>query len=453
LGFLFLPLITANGLISYYFDIILIFIIVWTGESFIEYGLVRDGLPDLLYIYIILIMWIKLVLSKILKNEKMYFHTPGFEIFSIFIIICIISATINGVELLRVALFLRYYLLSYIFFIIILNMSISNNAINKINKLLIYIFVAQIIVGTLKWYFTAGVPGQFGQESFTGTYATHGGSSHVLIPLIAIGFILPMYFESKKKKYVFMILGFIWYSIIGAKRAMFLVLPIFIMFCFYNMRAKFQFNLSRVILLTVLIATSLYLIVILNYTLNPEEKIYGSFELGYVLRYSSKYLTAGGVINHSDPRYYTFGRFASTIRMIKHLINGKFQTLLIGYGPGIALKSGIVKNTHRSFFLSLGIESGITGFIWMVAQVGLLGSGLFIFFIFHLYKLTKKAYQSVNTSYWNVFLAGVLGCFFVLLFDYLGYSEEFTRGEYLLFLFYYFVGISLRRKQGIEVST
>ena len=446
LGFLFLilSLVTIIGLKSYCFDMLLIFIITWTGESFVDYGLTPDHFPDLLFIYLIFLMSIKLLMSESKESAKAGFYLPGFTIFSMLIATCIVSAIINGTDFIRVALFVRYFLLPYLFFIIVYNLDLNDNEIKSINKFLIFLLITQVLVGTLKWIILPGIPGQFGQESFTGTYATHGGSSHVLIPLIAIGFIVPMYFNRNKKIYLLMFMSFIWYALIGAKRAAFFVLPVFIVPIFYFMKAKFRFRFSRMILTITLIATSLYLIVILNYTFNPEGTIGGSFNLKYVLNYTKNYITGEGA---QLGEHYTFGRYASTKRVIKHIINSKLKNLLFGFGPGVALKSGIVSSTHRSFFLSIGIEDGITGFIWMISQAGMLGAGLFIYFLLHLLRLTKRDYVRLSEPYWNILVIGTLGVFLVFLFDFLFYSEAFIRGEYLLFLFFYLTAISLRREK------
>ncbi len=92
-----------------------------------------------------------------------------------------------------------------------------------------------------------------------------------------------------------------------------------------------------------------------------------------------------------------------------------------------------------------GIEDGITGAIWMMAQVGLLGvASFFMFLIVILRHLTKILSESTN-QYQITLLITTIITLFVFLFDFLIYSEIFIRTENLLILFYYLLGISLKR--------
>lgn len=461
-GIVLLAVLTVICLRSYYLAFVFVFLISWTAESFIGYGVIPDHFPDLLCIYVILIMLYKLLFSMGRRPENAHFRAPVLAILSLFLVTCVVSAIINGTGLLRMLLFARYFLLFYLFFVIVINADLDDNTVRMINAFIIFLFLIQVPVGTLKWILHVGRgynPAEFGSEGFTGTYAVHGGSLAVLIPLIAIGFIVPMYFNRSRLIYLCLFMSFIWFTLIGSKRATFFVLPVFLIFIFYFMRDKFEFRIKKLLVSLAIAVLSLLLIATLNYTLNPEKKIGGSIDLGHIFKYAVNYTTGSGFLgptkrmgNVEEYGFYTFGRISSTRNIIERLLRSKPATMLFGYGPGSGLKSGLVSNTHRSFFLKLRIESGVTGFIWVVSQVGVLGAALFLYLLFRLFILTKRSHERIADPYWNIFIIGTLGTFFIFFFDFLCYSEAFIRGEHLLFLFYYLTAISIR-KGAIPISS
>ena len=430
-------IITIIGFKSLYFNLVLVFILAWTGESLIGYGLVPDHIPNLLFIYIILIMLTNVLMTGSKRNNK--FYVPGFLVILAFLSICLLSAIINNVDYLRTIFFIRYFILFYIFFLCVLNSDFKEKEIKKINKFLIFLLIIQIPVATIKWLIFPRY-GEFGQESFTGTYATHGGGLHVLIPLIAIGFIIPLYINKKRKIFILLFLAFIWFSLIGAKRATLFVLPLFILCVMYMMKYKFKFRFTRIALIMILVVVTTILVVRLNPTLNPQAKIGGSFDLKYLINYTTSYTTGQGYV---EGEWYATGRYAATITMIKYLTNSKLENFLFGYGPGIALKSGIIEDTYRSTFLSFGIEDGITGFVWLSAQIGVLGTLLFLFFLFYLFKKVLYVYKKQKDPYWRILSIGTLGVFLVFFFDFLFYSDAFLRAASLLTIFYYLVAVAL----------
>jgi len=433
-------IITVIGLKSSYFNLIIIFILAWTGESLIGYGLVPDHIPNLLFIYIIMIMFVKALMPG--SKGKYNFYTPGLAIILLFISICFLSAIINSIDYLRTIFFMRHFILFYMFFLCILNSDLKEREIKRLNKFLIFLLVIQIPVATIKWLIIPH-PGEFGQESFTGSYAVHGGVLHVLIPLIAIGFIIPMYINKKRKIFILLFSGFIWFSLIGAKRALFFVLPLFILCILYLISHKFQFKfkISKIVTIMVLMATVIYVGIRLSHTLNPEGRVGGSFSLKYVINYFINYTTGRDFLMDGDQ--YATGRYAATTTMVKYLTDSKIENFLLGYGPGIALKSGLIEDNYRSTFLSFGIEDGITGFVWLSAQIGIIGTISLLYLLFYLFKKVLDVYKRQNTVYWKIFLVGTLGAFIVFFFDILHYSDDFLRQEALLSIFYYFVAVSL----------
>ena len=441
-GLPWLLLVTVIVLKSTYFNIITLFIITWFGESFVGYGLVPDGMPDILMIYVIFLMCTKILIKE--HQTINYYNTlPGMYIFLFFLAISIVSAIINQTHIINYLLFNRSFLFPFLFFMALFYTSLTANDIQKINKFIIYLFLLQVIVSTFKWVITPMTVGEFSQESIaSGTFESSGGTFATLIPLITFGYIITSYFITKKKKYLFALLAFIWFGILGSKRALVFIIPVFIVIILYYIKSKMKLSLDKTIPVLIIVLLLIISIVFINHTLNPEQKIGGSIDIKYIYNYARYYTTVGSII---DNQYFTQGRVASTVKMINNLFSAQTKHILFGYGPGTAIDSQFTQSTHREFFLMQGIEDGITGAIWMMAQVGLLGVvSFFMFLIVILRHLTKILSESTN-QYQITLLITTIITLFVFLFDFLIYSEIFIRTENLLILFYYLLGISLKR--------
>ncbi len=430
-------LITVLGIKSIVLSLVLILTIAWTAESLIDYGILPDNIPDVIFIYVILLLFTRMIFNR--RKHDHSLRLPGLPMFLGFLGVSYLSALLNDIEFLRYLLYVRHFTMFYIFFLGMININMSEIEIKKINKYMVFIFILQIVVATGKWLVFPHTAGQFGQESLTGTYATHGGVFHTLLPLMAMAFIIPAYFTYGKKIFVVLFWSFIWFSMIGQKRAIIFILPLFALYILYIMRGRFKVDFNFVKLFTIVtsVGLAMFLIITVNHTLNREETIGGSFDLQYVLDYAQKYTTGQSTIGNTE---YAAGRYAATTAIIDRIRSEPLH-LLLGYGAGIGLRTGIVENRFHESFLSFGIEDGITGFVWVVAQIGILGVFFLMAFIFKLFRIVFQSYKSCTDDYWKIFFVGTLGNFGVFAFDFLAYSDSFVTNETLLVTFFYYISI------------
>ncbi len=440
---IWLLLIIIIGLKSYIFDIVVLMLIAWTQESLIGYDLIPDHLPDIVLIFVIILLLSKIFIRRTTHDNRI--AMPGLVPFLAFVGICIISAILNNIEFLRVLLFIRHWVIFYLLFVALVNANLEESEIGRINKFVVFVFLLQVVVASVKWVFYDGAGETFGGENLTGTYATGGGGLHTLIPLIAVGFIVPAYVAvaENRKKYIVLFLSFIWFIIIGDKRAPFYVLPPFIVCMLYIMRGKIavvKMKISRVVTIMALIMLALIAIARINHTLNPEQTVGGSFDLRHVFDYAMRYTTQ---LEFVGGRGYTAGRLASTGQAVATLMGSEIENLLLGYGPGIVLKSGVVTGTFHSSLLRFGISNGETGLIIYFLQVGVVGTIVYLWFFFSIFKRVLLVYKRSQSTYWGIVLCGTIGTLLVFFFDFLAYSGVFAKSEPLLVFLYYFVGISL----------
>lgn len=420
-----------------------LFVIVWTGGSLVGYGLVPDSVPEVASMAIVSSLFTAVVIRREAVGKGLRFPAGG--LFALFGVITLASALFNGTEWLRVGLFARYFLVPVAFFLVVTNEQISQRDFSRLNKLVAAIVLLQVPVATWKFLFvpdpTAQRFGEFGSETFTGTYATHGGASSVLIPLIAIGFLAPAFLRDRRWTYAVASVLFVWFSIVGSKRAIVFVLPVFLAILLLVSARRLDIDFGSVAVGTALVTAAVYAMVVFNYTLTPQQQTGGSFDPSFVFEYARNYTMLSIEI---DGVVYSAGRVLSTVTLISYLLASSTGHLILGYGPGLAVKSGIVEDNYREVFLGAGIEDGITGWIWTTLQVGFLGSAVFVAFVVALGVLVYRALRDTEDEHRRVLTIGALGLIIVFLFDFLIYSEAVLRSEYLNLLVFYGVGQVLR---------
>ena len=415
-----------------------IIVLAWTGGSLTGYGIIPDNTNDL----ILLALCLFNVMQKISHNSHL--KLPFIYIYIGLVSVSFVSALINETELIRWVLFNRYFIEYYLFLIVFVNADLNKNDVTKINRLFIIILLAQVVVALIKWFVLSN-PESFGNENLTGTYDISGGSAHLLITMIAFGFLIPAYFINPSKRYVFLMLYFVLFVLLGSKRAIIFVLPILALFFFVIMGRRY-INIKKIAATLILIVTSIGLVTSVNKTLNPENQLGGSvLDFGYIGEYFLEYEMGAGYFgtdlsegNALTEGYYTTGRISSTVMMFQSLLER--DQLLLGIGTGEALKSGIVENRYRGTLNSMGIDGGVTGFSWMLLQIGLIGSMIYLYLIFKMFVSTLLLLRTnIESKTQYLYILGLLGVIFTFMFDYLAYSEAFLRAEYFYVLLFYLV--------------
>ena len=416
-----------------------VILITWIGGSLAAYGLIPTNSNDLILVVITSLS----IASKAFEGRAI--KMPFISFFLGMFIISIISTYLNETGLVRFLLYHRYFLQYYLILVFFVNSDLDDSNLVELNRLFVYVLLLQIIVATMKWGLIDLGSDQFGDESFGGTYALNDGSASLLITLIAFSFLLPAYLLTSSKKYLFFILLFIWFVMIGSKRAIIVMLPLMTLFI-YMLLSKQKLNIKPILATIIILFGSIGLITSLNETLNPQGVKGGSaLDINFIKQYIIDYSFGTGYFMPGDEfggvrvqGYYSEGRLSTPIVLFRHLSDqGKLFT---GSGTGVAVNSGRIDSSAEAYFQSIGIKTGISGFTWVSAQIGYIGGLIFTFFLLRVFWITWSKYSSSeHNNSDSVYLIGLLGFLLVFLFDYMLYSQSMIRGEWYYSLLFYLI--------------
>jgi hypothetical protein len=423
-------------------SVILFFLITFTGEEFTGVTFFSQIFTDILLLSLLFAIFAKAMIGKIIRREKIKF--VGLLPLVVFVVVCIVSSFYNGSGHINNLIYLRFIFQFYVFFTALLNLDLSENQIKLLNTFIIGLLVIQIPTAIIKWFSFgySDLSRSIGGERAVGTYGGAPGEMSTLLPLFAIAFLLPMFIWTRKKWNLLLIFGFILFSFLAGKRAFMIIVPFFVTvilyICYKHIQKETQKRTFVKYALTGLFVGILVLVigVIINPTMNPTQEIGGAFDFNFLKERIINYETGTTSDN------ITTGRLSSSARVFSVLSQDGMGPMLLGRGPGVFVKSGVVESTFRSGYEDeFGILYGVTGFVWMSSQTGLLGVVVYLIFLWSLMKKVRGIDKEKLDLYWQIFRIGVLGAFVVVLFDYFGYSISFISGKPLPSIIYYVIAI------------
>jgi len=285
-----------------------------------------------------------------------------------------------------------------------------------LKNLFLTILTIQIALTVVK-IFTIGM-----QESTVGSIAFIGGGPAAVLPVL--GFILVWFDRQgnlKSRDWIYILL-LILIGAVSFKRAILFVMPFFIfMFTYYVPRKlKSSYLLYAIPLLPLLF----YVGVRLNPTLNREEKMWGSFDLGYVLDYTQNYTF--GKTSDSPEVKLGQGRGGATLLLVERFFNDESLTYKDIWGIG--LKEVYTTNYEEFENVGYGVNSkgSITGVYQSYLTAGFTGVAVTILLLFSISTLIKEPRIRLTLT-------------LLMLWDYLFYSGLILRTQGLLILFFYII--------------
>jgi len=424
------------------FCIYAIFIISFFGNFFSGYNLAPDYINWLTEPLIYSLLLYSISIKK--GNIKLPFIT-----FILFFLLAgffssIVNKNLSVYSLLSVRNVLRFYL----FYLAIVNLSFEEIQLKKINYFLVWVFIIQIPVATIKLFF-------YGQgERAIGTYSMTDGSLSTIIPMIAISFLLGYYIlYNKNFVFIFLMMAFIYYSIIGGKRAFIFMLPLLLIFVYYMMMVKGKWGkrqksfsgIKGIIYIPIIIIIVGYFCLKFIPTLNPEKETGGSINPNYAIDYAIK-STKG---TSSEDFRITTGRWATTKRIYTTLYNKGLDKLIFGLGPGETIKSRFRDRSYREKVLSeFKIGYGITSLGFILMEFGIIGTVIFIFLICYILFYSFKYFMCKHEPYWEAFSFGTAAMCFCMVVWFFSYSTTAFFADTIPCFFYYCLGVV--NNHGIE---
>lgn len=405
------------------------FFILLFAKGFLELIGVPNAVSSLACELLLILMLISFRRSK----EKNY---PGLFLVLGIGLTGIVSTVLNGTSSIQFFLFFREYFEVIIFFFLIINIRLSEKEIQFIVRLLIWLFVSQIAANVIKLLILQDIV-----EPYIGTIAVLGGSKTTVFALIGGSFCIVQYLITNKRVYLWGILGFITFSLLGGKRATILYFPVIYFVSYFIFQFKYSAKKEIVFKKLVVIFGG---IIILFYatarvlpTLNPEKKIGGSFDLEYIVEYSKSYATAD-YINE-------VGRSEAPVYLVLKALSDGYEKIAFGYGTGHLIKSGFNKETanltsDEITYSKYGVGyAARTGFLQFFLQVGAIGVILMVLFLLVIIRIVWKMKTApVFLRFTSVLLV------LVLLLDYFSYSCESLLFSAIGCSIFFFLGLTLQ---------
>ena len=239
------------------------------------------------------------------------------------------------------------------------------------------------------------------------------------------------------------------FSQIGGKRAVLIYLPLIMGTIYFYFVLIKKMNIIKiikksfsVILLSLVV---IYSVIRLNPSFNKESKLGGSFDISYALNFVDYY-------NDNNDDLRDLSRPQALIYMFTYFVNQDLVTILFGEGAGkltYASSELFVEDTKTPIEQYYGIRyGGRMAIVWIVAQIGLVGSLIFFTILYRMLRRVLK--QKVDDIHKMVFL----GLWLSLILDIFTYSMVSL--NYFVFngvLFTYFGVIVRDQKMGRKLLT
>ena len=355
---------------------------------------------------------------------------PFFAPILILLLACFISYFINDISEFNLIYFFLIVLSPLLYFVILLNEN-DSKVFSSIKKIIVFFCLIQIPISLL-FYFLYGQA-----EGNAGTLTISEGSISTIFPSIVIAYLISSYLFKRNSTYVILIILMIIFSLIGEKRAIAVFVPmIFVVsYVFYSFKIRFfsPFKiLTNFIFLTLFSMIIFYASIRLNPTLNKEGKIGGSFDISYFFDYANEYNKIGNKDDFSEMQ-----RFEGLIYFTDFSLNRPTLNLLFGDGAGKLISSRYSANSDKNLMLEYyGVRyGGRMGFVWMIIQVGLIGT--FIFLWIH-FKILFKIYRSKINSELQITILSI-GVIFIA--DIFFYSSVFIEYFFIQSMYLFIIAL------------
>jgi hypothetical protein len=121
---------------------------------------------------------------------------------------------------------------------------------------------------------------------------------------------------------------------------------------------------------------------------------------------------------------------------------------LFGFGPGKLVESSLLgpRTLAEISEQEFGIAYGITGFVWLVLQVGFLGVALLSWFFYGVFRRAYRAYRASSDRTFQTVALGFLGLNCVFFLDFYTYSKASLTLGVLTPVYFYIAFLVLRNR-------
>ena len=391
--------IPANQLILYYLIALFIYIVFlrnikFTALSLIILLLFNQGYIILLdesnrpskVLFIILSL---LLLFKGINNLRLDKREQRILLLSIlFTFFFFLNYIVNGISLIWASYQYYKYFVPIVLFFALKGLNMSSEDTAYYGNLIVKLILFQVAFSILKLIIIGF------RENITGTISDTGGSIGVSYAILGTILYWAMNRKEIKGKDWWYILSFLIIPIASNKRAIWFIYPLIILLMMLDKITRL--SLQRIAYIIILIPCLIYFGFRLNPSLNPESKLWGSFDFNYGVNYALSY---SGVSEEKLENPYAQGRWGASSVIIKTTFQNPFsRDSLLGFGR---TRGGKI-NTDLFNPIDYGLMPGtmISGIGVMIIQMGWPATLLLILlFINMIYTIPDKKIANIIAFY------------------------------------------------------
>ncbi len=273
----------------------------------------------------------------------------------------------------------------------------------KLYNLFYQLLLFQMLFGVWKLVFLGGfLEGWVG--SISGLQGGGAGTSLPLLGLIFWSIKSHMAFRSKKD-WLF-VGGLLLIGFAAGKRAVWVLFPLLFLLLYIVAYGK-TIKPGSALMVLILLPVFVYLGVRLTPTLNPEDKVWGSFNPQYAWEYALKYSTGSEGGGESIEK--GVGRVGAVSLMLD-MMKSSDESVLFGRGLEYMVYADHDDYLNADYYQGITSRGSITGIVSTFFTIGTIGVVLFILFICTLLLLNKSRYR------WVLLI--------MVLFDYVFYNAQ-----------------------------
>ena len=319
-------------------NISLLFILLSWPRVFAFYGKTIENMYKIAMLLMCIYFFYQLYAYRFYQKRERWIAIT-FVLFSIQFMLSVLLYTQNTITII-LSQYSRYIEILLLYFIV--KQIIYNGNGNRLLSLFYDVGLMQILISIVKMFTIS-----LSQEGLVGSFSIIGGAMGTTIPIL--WFVILWYYRKGKftnKDWLY-ILGLFLVGFTSGKRAVMFILPV-VLAAFMIYVPKLRLKGSTIVMTILLVPLLLYCGVRLTPTLNPEHKIWGSFDWEYAMGYAETYQfgkeglqgqaavsdqtnservqSNGGYVGEGSNKIEASGRGGATIAMLRLLI-GEHATM------------------------------------------------------------------------------------------------------------------------------
>lgn len=380
-----------------------------------------DILPDYTLWAFELIPILMILAIVFFSNRKKAFNTYGLRIIIIFLVTAFISMLYNGVNIIPCLLSLRKFIPYYLLFLTLININMDDNRLRKLVKIVFVIFILQIPIAVIKWL-------TIGRGEMP--LGLIGSSTSTYITLFGVAFTIAYYLAyPSMRRLLFLCMAFVGVGLVGGKRAILFFIPVVLLIpvCFLNGRLKLI--LRYLLIFVCIVGISSYISVRLLPTLNPDQEVWGAFDLEYAVNYAVLYSSYEGKMGPT-------GRFGANIAVFEKLKTDGLMTFVLGEGPGYLLKSRFSEYSQNEAIIERStVEYGINGLNSLALEYGYAGAAIWFLLYILIFRTAVTCLHGERIHFWRAFALGMISCCFIMSVIAYYYSPAYSAPTIAPFFF------------------